>query len=278
MPVHIFTDSTSDLGQSLSTRYNIQVIPLYVNVNGSTYADGVDITTPALFRSVEKTGQLPKTSAPSVPDFEKMFSAPGKSVFIGISSKLSATYQTAVLAQQNFEPGRVFVIDSLNLSTGIALLAIKAAEWRDEGLPAAEIDQRVNDLKSKVHASFMIETLDYLYKGGRCSALQNLMGGLLHIRPVISVRPDGNLGVKGRTRGARLKGLQFMLDDFCDSLDQVDTDHVFVTHTGCEEDAEYLSIALRKLAPIREVHITSAGSVIASHCGPGTIGILYLTK
>ncbi len=136
----------------------------------------------------------------------------------------------------------------------------------------------MSDLVPKVHTSFVIETMDYLYKGGRCSALQSMMGGLLHIRPVISVRADGSLGVKGRTRGARMKALQFMLDDFCDSLEQVDTDRVFVTHTSCQEDAEYLSTALRKLAPIREVHITNAGSVIASHCGPGTIGILYLTK
>ena len=278
MPVNIFTDSTADLGQALSERYGIGIIPLYVNLNGNTYSDGVDITTPDLFRSVEETGQLPKTSTPTVADFETRFSQPGESIFISISSKLSATCQNAILAQQNFEPGRVFVIDSLNLSTGIGLLAIKAAAWRDEGLPAAEIYRRVSELIPKVRTSFVIETLEYLHKGGRCSALQNLMGGLLHIRPVISVRPDGTLGVKGRTRGARLKALQVMLDNFCDSVEQIDTDRVFVTHTGCQEDAEYLKTALSKLAPIHEVHITTAGSVIASHCGPGTIGILYLTK
>jgi DegV family protein with EDD domain len=278
MAVHIFTDSTADLGPELSKRYDIGIIPLYVNVDGKTYTDGISINTPDLFRSVEETGQLPKTSAPTVPDFEKRFAQPGKSIFMGISSKLSATYQNAVLAQQTFEPGRVFVVDTLNLSTGIGLLAIKAAEWRDAGLPAADIARQVSDLVPKVHTSFVIETMDYLYKGGRCSALQSMIGGLLHIRPVISVRADGSLGVKGRTRGARMKALQFMLDDFCDSLEQVDTDRVFVTHTSCQEDAEYLSTALRKLAPIREVHITNAGSVIASHCGPGTIGILYLTK
>jgi len=277
MPVRIYTDSTADLGPELAARYDIQIIPLYVNVNGKTYADGVDITTPDLFRSVKETGQLPQTSAPSVPDFINLFSQPGESVYIGLSSQLSATIQNALLAQQNFEPGRVFVIDSLNLSTGIALLVIKAAEWRDAGLPAGEIDRRVRELITKVRTSFVIETLDYLYKGGRCSALQNIMGSLLSIRPVIAVRPDGTLGVKGRTRGTRHKTLQYMLDDFCDNQDQIDTERVFITHTGCDADAEYLKTALQKLAPIDEVHITTAGGVIASHCGPDTIGILYLT-
>jgi DegV family protein with EDD domain len=276
--VYIITDSTADLGPDLAAHYRIRVIPLYVYANKQMHRDGVDITIQDLFHSVETTGRLPKTSAPSVPDFQKQFDRPGESVFIGISSQLSATIQNAILAQQSCEPGKVYVIDSLNLSTGIGLLALKAADLRDQGLPAAEIYQQVSQLVPKVRTSFTIETLDYLYKGGRCSALQNLMGSMLHIRPVISVRADGTLGVKGRTRGTRQKALQFMLDDFHDKLEQISLERVFITHTGCLPDAEYLREALLKMAPIQQVYITTAGSVVSSHCGPGTIGILYLAN
>jgi DegV family protein with EDD domain len=276
--VHIFTDSTADLGPDLASRYKIGLIPLYVTANDQTFRDGVDITNKELFQSVQATGRLPKTSAPTVVDFQERFCQPGESVYLGLSSRLSATLQNAVLAQQSCETGKIYVIDSLNLSTGIGLLAMKAADLRDQGLPAIEIYQQVSQWVPKVRTSFIIETLDYLYKGGRCSALQNVMGSLLNIRPVISVRSDGTLGVKGRTRGARLKALQFMLDDFRDNLEQISLERVFVTHTGCLPDAEYLTSELLKIAPIQEVMITTAGSVVASHCGPNTIGVLYLLK
>lgn len=276
--VKILTDSTADLGPSLVEQYGIQVIPLYVYVNDQTYADGVNITTLDLFHSVEATGKLPKTSAPTVADFLQFFNAAEETVYIGLSSQLSATIQNALLAQQACPPGHVFVIDSLHLSTGIGLLVLKAAELRDQGLPAAEIARQITALVPKVRSFFMLETLEYVYKGGRCSATQNLMGSLLHIRPVLTVRSDGTLGIKGRTRGARQKGLQFMLDDFADNLADIDLDRVFVTHTTSQADAEYLKGELLKLAPIREVLITDAGSVIASHCGPETIGILYMVK
>jgi DegV family protein with EDD domain len=275
---HIITDSTADLGTDLAVQYQVRVIPLCVYMNEQTYRDGVDITVQDLFHSVETTGRLPKTSAPSVADFQEHFCQPGESVYIGLSSQLSATVQNALLAQQSCDSGKVYVIDSLNLSTGIGLLALKAADLRDLGLPAAEIYQQVSRLVPNVRTSFIIETLDYLYKGGRCSAVQNLMGSLLHIRPVIAVRPDGTLGLKGRTRGARLKALQFMLGEFRDNLAQIDLERVFITHTGCQADAEYLCGELLKIAPIQQVYITTAGCVVSSHCGPGTIGILYLLK
>jgi len=276
--VHIITDSTADLGPGLAAQYQVRVIPLYVYVNEHMYQDGVDITMQDLFHSIETTGHLPKTSAPSVADFQEHFCQPGESVYIGLSSQLSATMQNAVLAQQSCDPGKVYVIDSLNLSTGIGRLLLKAAELRDQGLPAAEIYQQIIKLVPKVRTSFVIETLDYLYKGGRCSAIQNLMGSLLRIRPIIAVRPDGTLGVKGRTRGTRQKALQFMLDDFRDNLEQINLERVFINHTGCQFDAEYLCRELLNMATIQQIHITTAGSVVSSHCGPGTIGILYLLK
>jgi DegV family protein with EDD domain len=276
--INILTDSTCDLGKDLAARFSISMIPLYVIMGEQTYADGKDIQISDLFKSVEQTGKLPKTSAPSVPDFQKFFDRPGESIYIGISSQLSATVQNATLAKESFEDGRVYVIDSLNLSTGIGLLAIKAAELRDQGLPAAEIARQVTEMIPRVKTSFIIDTMEYVYKGGRCTAIQSLAGSLLSIRPILDVRPDGSLGVKAKIRGTRAKGLKALLDDFTENLPQIDLKRVFVTHSGCDEDAEMLKSELSKLAPIQEVLITYAGSVIASHCGPNTIGILYTLK
>lgn len=276
--VQIFVDSTADLGAELTRRYRIEVIPLYVHLAEKTHIDGVDIGIQDLFRFVDSTGMLPKTSAPSVADFRRFFDRPGEIVFLGISSQLSATVQNAMLAAKEFPPGKIEVIDSLNLSTGIGLLAIKAAELRDQDLSASEIARQVRGLVPKVRTNIVLETLEYVYKGGRCSAVQNLMGGLLHIRPVLIVRQDGTIQVRGRTRGARLKALQFLLDDVADNLDQIDLTRVFISHTGCDEDVEFLKQELLNIAPVQEVLTTLAGSVIASHGGPGTIGVLYMLK
>jgi DegV family protein with EDD domain len=276
--IQIITDSTADLGSELAEQFAIHVVPLYVNIAGQTYHDGENMTIQDLFRSVQQTGQLPKTSAPGVADFLQAFSAQEECIYIGISNKLSATIQNAFLARETCGADRVFIIDSLNLSTGIGLLALRAAELRDQGLTASEIYTRVSELVLRVRTSFIIETLDFLYKGGRCSAMQNLVSSLLQIRPVIGVRPDGTLGVKAKTRGTRQKGLQTMLDDFRANLGSIDHHRIFVTHTGCDVDAEYLKQELAKMAPIENILITTAGTVVASHCGPDTIGILYLLR
>jgi DegV family protein with EDD domain len=274
----ILTDSTADLPRDLIDRHQIKVIPLYVLLENKSYLDGVEIGIQDLFKFVSQTGQLPKTSASSVADFSAAFDQPGEHLYIGISSKLSATNKNALLAQEALNKPGIYIIDSLNLCSGIGLLVLKAAELRDQGLPAAQITERIQSLVPKVRTSFVIETLDYLYKGGRCSAIQNIVGSLLHIRPVIQVRGDGTLGVKDRIRGSRQKALASLLDDFRAHLSEIDLQRVFVTHTGCDADASYLKEELLKIAPIQEVPVTYAGSVIASHCGPDTIGILYLDK
>jgi DegV family protein with EDD domain len=283
MTVNIITDSTSDLGQEVAARFGVKVIPLYVFAGGKDYIDGVNITLPELFQSVQDTGQLPKTSAPTVTDFIKAFREPGDTIYIGISSKVSVTFHNAWMAreqlmQENGKDREIYVIDSLNLSTGLGQLVLKAADLRDQGLPAAEIARQVGEAVSKVRTSFIVENLDYLYKGGRCSALQNIVSSMLHIRPIIAVRSDGTLGVKAKTRGTRMRALQVMIDDFCENLPNIDLTRVFISHTGCLEDAEYMRSKLLEAAPIQEVLITKNGSVIASHCGPDTTGILYLLK
>jgi DegV family protein with EDD domain len=169
----------------------------------------------------------------------------------------------------------------LNLSTGIGLLVIAAAELSARGLPAVQIVEEINQLVPKVHSSFVVDTLDYMYKGGRCSAIELLVGGLLKIRPVIDVRGDGTLGVKRKVNGSRKKALLSMVEDLLHDLPNLDTRRIFITHTLTDEavaDAYFLKTEIEKAAQVDEILFTTAGATIASHCGPETIGILYLTK
>ncbi len=145
--INIFTDSTSDLGNDLAERFNIHIIPQYVFSGGCTYRDGIDISVEELFRSVEETGQLPKTSAPTVGDFQEAFSMPGDNLFISLSGQLSATYSNAVLARDLMQSAHIYLIDSGNLSTGEGLLALEAADLRDEGVNTYEIYRQIEAMK-----------------------------------------------------------------------------------------------------------------------------------
>jgi len=277
--VNIITDSTSDLGKDIAAEFNLTVIPLAVTIGGTVYRDGVDIQQNELFALVEKPSELPKTSAPSVGEFTNAFDRFGESVFIGISSKLSTTIQNAHLAADVLPVGKVHVVDSLNLSTGVGLLAIRAAEMRDQGLSADQIVQELLALLGKVRTSFVIDTMEYLYKGGRCTALQAFAGSVLKIPPIMAVRTDGTLGVKEKTRGTLQKGLQMVLDDFEGHRDELDLRRVFITTTSDDSnDIKFLEKGIRQTAAFQEIRITRAGSVISSHCGPRTTGILYLVK
>lgn len=272
--IHIMTDSCADLSQELLEQYHIRSIPLQIFIDNQNIHDG-DLSIEELFRLVAETGQLPKTSAPSIKEFVDFFTPAEEGVFIGISSQLSATVPTSRLALTEMAGQNIRVVDSLNLSTGIGLLALRAADLRDAGQRVEEIVAQLEQTIPKIRTSFFIDTMDYLYKGGRCTALQAIFGSMLKIRPVITVRPDGTLGVKDKIRGGRSKALNALLDDFRANLASIDLRRVFVTRTDCQEDAEYLRNELSKIAPIEELLITTAGATIASHCGPGTIGIIY---
>jgi len=273
----IVCDSTCDLSPDLVARFGLTVVPLTVIHNGREYKDGVDLDTPALFALVSQTGHLPTTAAPSAGEFARALEGADDPVCLTISSKLSAANQNARLAAAELA-GRPRVIDSLNLSTGIGLLVLLAADLREQGQSAAAIEAAVLAAVPKVRTSFVIETMEYLYKGGRCTALQALVGSLLKIRPVIAVRPDGTLGVKDKVRGTRKKALDSLLADLEAHLPYLDGRRVFVTHTGCDADAAYMVAEIKRRAAPQEVLVTTAGAVIASHCGPETIGVLYMLR
>ncbi|GIO31412.1 DegV family protein [Paenibacillus sp. VCA1] len=279
--VKIFADSTCDLPQEWIRDYGIGIIPLYVTFGDTTYRDGVDISVAELYAKVDKTGSLPKTAAPSPADFVQAFSpdieAGRDIVYISLSSELSSTYQNALIAAEEFPEGKVTVVDSLNLSTGIGLQVMKAVKAAEAGKSAREIAELVTSVRPLVETEFVIDSLDYLYKGGRCSGMQNLVGSLLKIRPVIKVI-DGKMTPAYKVRGKREKALEQMLNNALVNRDQMDPDLIFVTHSMADEDAQELKRILKEKTGASEVAVSDAGCVISSHCGAKTIGILYVKK
>lgn len=275
--ISVVTDSCADLPPDLLDRYGIEVLPFRVHCGDRECWDGVDLDSTTVFRMVEETGDLPRTAAPSVAEYAAAFDRPGEVVFVGIGSALSVGMQNALLAAREYPVGKVHVVDSRNLSTGIGHLAILAAEMRDAGLPAAAIARALEAAAGRVRTAFVVDTLAYLHKGGRCTALASLVGSVLRIRPVVAVQPDGTLGVRQRLRGSRRRALQALLDDLARHRERLDPRRVFVTHAGAE-DAGWLAHEVQRVAAPQETLITEAGCTISAHCGPNTIGILYMTR
>ena len=276
--IQVITDSTADLDPEAASQAGIKIIPLSVLIGGKTYRDGIDIDQQTLFDLVEKYGELPKTAAPAIGEFYKIFSQAEETIFVGISSKLSGTIQNAILTAKDFPDGKIRVIDSLNLSSGIASLAQLAAKLRDEGCSAEEIEAKVTSQVPKIRLVFMVNTMDYLYKGGRCSALESILGSILKIHPIIQMCPDGTLGLKGKANGPRKKSMNMLLNDLHDHLDVLDRRRMFIIHSSPEDDVDYMRKEINRIANPEEVLITNMGSVISSHCGPGTMGLLYMAQ
>jgi DegV family protein with EDD domain len=278
--VKIFTDSTSDLTPEIVKENDISIVPLYVNFDEKSYIDGVNITTKELYEKIEESGTLPKTAASSPANFYDAFKPyidEGKDiVFIGLSSHLSSHLQNALLAAGEFPEDRIHIVDSLNLSSAIGLLVMKAVDFKNEGLSAADIADRVRALVPKVKTAFVIDTLDYLHKGGRCSSIASFVGGVLKIRPIVKV-VEGRMILAQKLMGKREKALNTMLNNVIREKDTMDTDRIMVTHS-ISNDTEYLKTELSKNLQAKEIIVTQAGCVISSHCGPNAIGILYIEK
>lgn len=276
--IHILTDSCVDLTPELIQRFNLETIPLTVSIGNQTFSDGVDLKTEDLFRLVEERKQLPKTAAPSIGAFVQFFDREGTVIYSGIGSRLSVTFQNAIAARNELPHRDIRLVDSSTLSAAIGILVIRAAEMRDQGASADEIVAMMEAIRSKIHVSFVIDTLDYIHMGGRCTAIEHIFGSMLKIHPVIEVKRDETLGIREKTRGSRRKGMDAILANFRKNLPSIDTKQIFVTHTCQPEDVAYVISALRQLADIDELFVTGAGATIASHCGPNTIGIGYIEK
>ena len=278
----ILTDSTCDLGLELPKKYDIEVIPLYVTFGIHSYVDGVDITTKEIYEKVKETNELPKTSAITSQTFEEVFKKYVDLgyyvIYTGISSFMSRTYQTAKMVADGFD-GKVFVVDSMNLSTGIGLLVLKACMDRDKGLSVSEVVKNMEYNAKRCKVQFAIEKMDYLHKGGRCTGIARFFGTLLKIKPIIFVR-EGKMTVGKKPLGKMKIALDNMYNMLKEDKDNnnVDPEFIFVTDSIAEESKEYLLPKVKELFPNTTVLHTTAGATVASHCGPGTIGILYICK
>jgi DegV family protein with EDD domain len=277
----LVTDSTSDLAPDMIRRYGIRVVPLKVVFGQEVLDDGVNCDAALVFRKVEETGTLPTTSAASPGDFAKLFGELAeegkKALYIGLSAEFSSTLQSAKIAAAELPEGTVEIVDSRNLSTGIGILVMQAARLREKGKSLQETAEAIRAMTDRVRTAFVIETLEYLYKGGRLSALSHMVGSMLKIRPLVKV-VDGRMIVGEKIRGSVEKGYQIMLERVLADRERIDPELMFVTHAGAPEAAGMLKAKLEAEMPGANVAVTEAGSVIASHCGPGTAGIICMMK
>lgn len=279
--VKIISDSTCDLSEELLQKYNISVIPLSVNFGEEFAKDGIDATPQRIYDYVANTGSLPKTSACNTFEYENEFmhwkELGYEIVHISLGSKFSSCYQNAVMAAHDIDG--VYVIDSANLSTGQGLLVVRAAEMAQKGVPAEEIYNECLALVPKVETSFIISHLDYLYKGGRCSAVSVFGANLLNIKPCIEVL-DGEMSPQKKYRGSAQKVLLHYVTDRLSGRTDIDFDRIFITHTEYSPEAvDAVRNKIQELQPdFKEILETTAGSTVTTHCGPECLGILFIRK
>ena len=278
--IKITCDSTCDLSPELYGRYHISVIPLCVTMGDRLCRDGVDVEPSELFEYVAKTGTLPTTSAISVGEYEDFFSPfvneGFEVVHINLSSELSSSHQNACLAAQKL--GNIFVVDSRNLSTGSGHLVILAAELASAGYDGAYIAKALDEMKGSLDVSFIVQTLDYLHKGGRCSGLARFGANMLKLRPEI-VMENGSLHVGKMYRGSMEKTILDYVRGRLEKAEHICYDRIFVTHSGVPAEIVEKVVALvKELRPFEEVIETVAGSTISCHCGPNCLGVLFFRK
>lgn len=273
--IHILTDSTADLSKKQCEDLQIETIPMYVQLNGKVYQDGEDINAQMLFERVEETGRYPTTSAPSPGDFLNFFNRKDETIYIGVSSMLSTTFRNAQLALKELGTHTIDLIDSLSISTGYGQVVLKAAEWRNEGMGFHELGHRIRQLISKTRGVVLLDTVDYLYHGGRCSAVDHFVSSILKIRPFLNIRPDGTLGVLQKVRGSRLKAVNSLFDYFKSQMESFDVGEITLTHLGCGGEASYLEEKINALGRGISISQAEVGCVLATHSGPKPLGIAY---
>ncbi len=279
MKIKVTVDSTNDLSREIMDRFDITALPLAVNMGDKLYRDMVDITPDDIYAHVDAGGSLPKTSAINAAEYEEFFKKflgeYDAVIHINLSSEMSTCHNSARMAAEDLP---VHVVDSRNLSTGSALLALLACEKAAAGEDAAKIAEDLRGMTDKVDASFVVSRLDYLHKGGRCSTIAMLGANVLKLKPCIEVH-DGKMGVAKKYRGQYNRCLENYVKDRLGEADDIDTHRIFITHSGVpQETIDLVKKAVESCKTFDEILITRAGSTISSHCGDGTLGILYMHK
>ena len=279
MKIRISADSTCDLSPELIRKYNIGITPLSVIIDGQVFHDGVDVTPRDIFRASE-AGKAVRTAAVNTFEYREFFEEQIKNydqvVHICISSEFSTCYTDACEASARMD--NVFVVDSRNLSTGSGLLVLEGAEMAAEGRDGAEIAETLRARTKLVCASFVVRTVDYLRRGGRCSGMEALGAKMLHIRPSIVVA-DGRMHPGEKYRGRYEHYLKHYIEDTLAEDSTIDFNRVFVTHSPSEEGlVNYAIEKVKSYGLFREVLETMAGCTVCCHCGPDTLGILFMRK
>ena len=284
--VKIIADSTCDLPKEIVEEYGISILPLHIICHEQDYLDGVNITPAEIFAWADENKTTPKTSAAAPAEAVDLLSpyvhAGRDVVCISISDAFSTTGNVLRMTADamNEEAGRtqVHVINSANLSTGIGLLVLEAASMAKKGMEAEQIVKNIEELIPKVRASFVVDTLTYLHRGGRCSGLAALAGGALKLHPQIVVK-DGKMDVAKKYRGNMKKVLLEYTKEMTDALMQAKKNRVFITHSGCDKEVvDSIREYIAGLNVFEEILETTAGGVISSHCGPGTLGVLFIEE
>ena len=282
--VRILSDSTCDLSKDLLEKYNIAIVPLHIILGEKDYKDGLDITVDEIYQWADANNATPKTSAVSPEEAMNALSPlleneEDEVVCFTISESMSSTYSVMNMAVDALEEEeRVYCINSENLSTGIGLMVIEAAIMAQEGKSAKEIAEYITKLRPMVRSSFVVDTLTYLHRGGRCSSVAALAGGMLKLHPRIAVN-GGKMDAGKKYRGKMSKVVLEYVKDMEEALLNARPERVFITHSGCEQETiDEVYSYLRQLNVFEEILIARAGSVISSHCGPGTLGVIFITK
>lgn len=279
--VKIISDSTCDLSKELIEKYDIEILPLHIMLGEEEYEDGKSITPDEIYKWSDEHKTTPKTSAAGITqvvDAYRTYLEQGREIVsFSISSEMSTTNNVMRMAAQELDAEeKVFVIDSANLSTGIGLLVIEAAIMAQEGKNGAQIVARMEELKPLVKASFVVDTLTYLYRGGRCSGLAAMAGGMLKLHPKIVVE-NGKMKPEEKFRGKIAKVIMDYVRSMETDLKNAKKDRVFITHSGCDETIiSEVKAYLEDMNHFDEILVTRAGCVISSHCGPGTLGVLFI--
>lgn len=281
--VKIISDSTCDLSPELLKRYDVDILPLHILLGDKEYEDGRNITPDEIFAWSDEHRTTPKTSAPSLSDAIEILrpyvEQQREVICFSISSSMSTSGNVMRLAVDELEASEfVTVIDSANLSTGIGLLVVEAAVMAQAGKSAAEISAVIEELKPQVRASFVVDTLTYLYRGGRCNAVSAMAGSVLRLHPKIVVE-NGAMDASKKYRGKMKSVIMSYVKDMETDLKNARPERVFITHSGCDREiVEEVRTYLQSLNIFSEIFETRAGGVISSHCGPGTLGVLFITK
>jgi DegV family protein with EDD domain len=273
--INILTDSTADITKELCKAYHIDTIPMYIQLNGTVYKDGEEIEPAVLFDTASTTGQYPTISGSSPGDFINFFNRNSESIYIGVSSKLSTTFRNAQLAVSELPGQLIDLIDSKSISSGYGQVVVQAAKWRDEGMGFKELGIRIRQMIEKTRGVFILDTPDYIYHGGRCSAIKHFFSSVLKIRPFLSILPNGTLGVLQKVRGSREKAINALLSFFKDQLTNFTIPEIILTHLNCDDEAAYLVDEINAMGKRVRLNTAEVGCVLATHSGPKPIGIAY---